>query len=98
MPLNGFAPSGFAELVPTNVSSSVALPGTPAVDGSPATALVTNTGSSVAYIVLGVAGVTVNGPALALLPGKSIPLTIGATNTELAATGQGAVLNIAVGT
>jgi hypothetical protein len=95
MALNGFAPSGFAELVPTNVSSSVALPGTPS---GPATALVTNTGSSVAYIVLGVAGVTVNGPALALLPGKSIPLTIGATNTELAATGQGAVLNIALGT
>jgi hypothetical protein len=93
MALNGFLLSGFATLVPTNVSSSVPLPGTP---GGPATALVTNTGSSIAYLVLGTSGVTVNGPALALLPGRSIPLTLG-DNTTLAATGQGAVLNIAVG-
>ena len=95
MALNGFAPSGVVTLVPANVSSSVPLPGTP--DG-PATALVTNTGSSIAYLVLGTSGVTVNGPALALLPGMSIALTLGETTTTLAATGQGAVLNIAVGT
>jgi hypothetical protein len=94
MSLSSFAPSGFATLVPSNVSSSVALPGTP---GGPATALVTNTGKSIAYILLGTAGVTVSSPALALLPGRSIPLTLG-DNTELAAVGQGSVLNIAVGT
>jgi hypothetical protein len=93
MALNGFAPSGVVTLVPTNTSSSVPLPGTP--DG-PATALVANIGSAIAYILLGTAGVTVSSPALALLPGRSIALTIG-DNTALAATGQGAVLNIAVG-
>jgi hypothetical protein len=95
MALNGFLLSGVVTLVPTNVSSSVALPGTP---GGPATALVTNTGKSIAYILLGTAGVTVSSPALALLPGRSISLTIGENTTTLAAVGQGSILNIAVGT
>ena len=94
MALNGFAVSAVVTLVPSNISSSVALPGTPT---GPATALVTNTGSSIAYLALGVAGVTVNGPALALMPGRAIALTLG-SDTTLAAVGQGSVLNIAVGT
>jgi hypothetical protein len=91
MALNGFLISAVVTLVPTNISSSVALPGTPA------TALVTNIGSAIAYIALGAAGVTVNGPALALLPGRSVALTA-TGSTTLAAVGQGSVLNIAVGT
>lgn len=91
MALNGFLISGVVTLVPSNTSSSVALP------GDPATALVTNTGSAIAYIALGGAGVTVNGPALALLPGTSVALTA-TGSTNLAAVGQGSVLNIAVGT
>jgi hypothetical protein len=80
-------------IVGTSASQAVELP----TSGSPTTALVTNIGSAVGYVLLGDSSVAVtSGTGLAVLPGASVALTIGA-NTYLAAIGAGANLNIAVG-
>lgn len=84
MALAGFAPSSFASIVCTNASQTVATTGT--------TLLITNVGTSLAYVAVGATVTTATG--VAVLPGDSVALTAGA---NLSAIGQGAVLNIVGG-
>lgn len=99
MALAGFSPSGIASLTAIATSQNVALPGTPS---GPPTAVVTNLGPSPAFVALGTTNAVVAtlSTGVAILPGTSLALTLGA-NTYLAAiTSQSspAILNIAVGT
>jgi hypothetical protein len=97
MALSGFAPSGSVFLSAAPTSSQVALP----VSDSPPTALVTNTGDQVAYVELGTSSAVVAAiqTSMAVLPGQSVALTLGA-NTNLAAItlSRQVGLNITTGT
>jgi hypothetical protein len=91
MALPGFAVSSVVALGATSASSRVAVSGT--------TALVTNLGPSPVFLLLGSSSVVATvASGTALLPGASLPLTIGA-NTYLAAITQSgnASLNIGLG-
>ena len=86
--IGSFAPASYAFIIGNNAAQTVA------ITGSPAIALVTNSGNSLAYVAFGATVTPSTG--IALLPGDSIPLTV-ASATQLSAIGVGAVLNIAFG-
>jgi hypothetical protein len=94
MAIPSFALSSVASLLAGTVSSNVLLP---TVSGA-TTALITNMGESLVYLLLGSSSVVVS-PAtgVALLPGQSIALTIGSATNLAAVSDQSVPLNIAVG-
>jgi hypothetical protein len=94
MPIASFSPSSTAALIAGTTSSNVLLPTT----SNPTTALVTNLGVSVVYLLLGSSSVVVSAETgIALLPGASIALTIGSATNLAAISDQSVPLNIAVG-
>lgn len=86
MALPGFAVSAVTNILASNTSQTVAVSGT--------TALITNTGTSVAYMLMGATVSSATG--VPVLPNQSIALTV--SGGTLAVIGQGANLNVACGT
>lgn len=93
---SSFVPTASAYLAVTGASSSIVLPTT----GAPTVALVTNIGSVPVFLALGNSSVTVTAPnGIALMPGASLMLAIGAATNLAADTLAGTTgVNIAVGT
>jgi hypothetical protein len=96
MALAAFAPTAYSSFAALSTSTNVALPG-----GGGATLLVTNLGPNPVVIALGNAALILagSGNGIALNPGQSIALTVGA-NTNIAAMALGfgnAQLNMAQG-
>jgi hypothetical protein len=94
MAIPSFALSAVASLVAGTVSSNVLLP----TVGSPTTALITNMGESLVYLLLGSSEVVASAATgVALLPGASLALTIGSASNLAAISDQSVPLNVAVG-
>ena len=76
---NTFVPSGSASLAVSSASSRVALP----TAGSNLTAVVTNSGAAISYIVLGGSSVTATASNIPVQPGQTVAL-LQAANTYVA--------------
>jgi hypothetical protein len=95
MPLNSFNFTGSVSLIGTNTTQNIVLP----TAGTPTTVVVTNLGSAVGYVLLGATNAVTVSPStgIPVLPGQSVVLTQ-TPNLYIAAIGQGAIFNVAVGT
>jgi hypothetical protein len=86
--IGSFSPASYGFIIGSNAAQTVA------ITGSPAIALVSNSGNSIAYVAFG-ASVTPS-TGVAILPNTTIALTVSSA-TQLSGIGVGAVLNIAFG-